>query len=578
MPTGVRVGEIFLWPQTHREVDHYIQLEEQGISDAQLRIIRLRMHRNMLSPICRIPLELLSQIFVALARAYAEDYYLHYDHTSWPQKHWIVITAVCRHWRDVAFRTPRMWSYALLRQRDSLDVLSTFMKLSGHTSLMVVQPMLDWRNVLHPQILQSSKIDLLMSQFHRIQDLTFVLCSLWLKTSEQLPGSFDAPMLHTLNVGVSETVPNTRTTFPTVANAYWPKLSSLQCILGSFALVQALTRPTLTVLSVNNLTAPQPAIAWVDFLKGLPCLEELTIAAGLSELGIPINIIPQPTQTVILPNLKYLSLGDAGVGTASADFLNHLIIPVGVRKNLRTSHGGTEEELRFVLSAYAAKALGHGVIGRVHEPPRVLSLEPRPLEVCIYVYTKDVRVSGGVNDPWDMGTTSSVRGVEEEAFMIKGPNERVVRMFLSLYPVQQVHGIRVDMVDLRDDSTWRMIANLPNLVEMYFTYADTSVATLLGVLPQAVSFPKLKTLIFNAVTWNKAHSGLKKRRRHEGSLLPALVRAMRVRFERGQGLKRLELPWSSNIESQYRCHEFFAQLRGLLWTSSNTDTIQMVQK
>ncbi|KAI0794149.1 hypothetical protein C8Q74DRAFT_559995 [Fomes fomentarius] len=70
-------------------------------------LVDLKTRLNSLTPICRLPSELLALVFVT----YVDD--LH--HTAYSRarlmKTWITVTHVCRHWRAVALSTPRLWSY-----------------------------------------------------------------------------------------------------------------------------------------------------------------------------------------------------------------------------------------------------------------------------------------------------------------------------------------------------------------------------------------------------------------------------------------------------------------------------------
>ena len=270
------------------DVDRLIKIEEESIKKSQNRILQLKTQRNMLSPICRIPQELLGEILVALASSYAADY------TSpcgrcWP--YWTVVTEVCRYWRSVSLRTPRMWACIPLTYYDKSNLLSIFMARSGHAPLTLIQP-------LHSPGLMlplTQKLKMIISGFRRTQEASLVIGERVLRLSEQTPGGLDAPYLRTLALCIEPTISPAQTSFATIANASWPQLSSLQCIYGSFALVQALTRPSLTRLKVEHVLDPQPAITWVNFLRTFPYLEELTIIESIAHPGAPTNTIPRPT-------------------------------------------------------------------------------------------------------------------------------------------------------------------------------------------------------------------------------------------------------------------------------------------
>ena len=227
---------------TLADMDRLIGLEEEIAKNVQSRILQLKIRRNMLSSICRIPQELLGEILVALASSYTEEYHSFYRMRR--SALWTSVTVVCRHWRDVCLRTPRMWACIPLNVYDKTGLLSTFAARSGHAPLTLVQSILSRRLTLHP-----GKLKIILSEFRRIQELSLVLSEDAHKLFEQTPGGLDAPHLRTLTLATQPTGSSpARTSFRAIANASWPKLSSLQCSRGSFALMQALIRPSLTRL------------------------------------------------------------------------------------------------------------------------------------------------------------------------------------------------------------------------------------------------------------------------------------------------------------------------------------------
>lgn len=556
----------FLLPlQTPADVDRSIELEEENIQRAQQRILWLKTHRNALSPICRIPVELLGEIFVTLANSQIAGYRRSTGPLSRP--HWTVVTAVCRHWRDISLRTPRMWSYIHLRSRDDDGVFSTFISRSGRTPLTIIEgAYLRSNSISQPaQTLQMQKLKMILAEFRRIQKLSLVLGKNLIKLSEETPYSFDAPYLHTLNVLVTLTAARTRMSFPTLADASWPKLEDLHCTFASFALVQALTRCSLTQLKVEYLHTPQPAISWINLLKDLPRLEELTITAGIADPSVPVNDIPRPTRTVTLQQLKCVYLRDSGTGVGSADLLNNLVIPAGARRGLHTSRS-TDEELRFILSACAAKSRGQGIIGGVSRPVRVLCIETTMVGCSFRLFTGDIRVSEEIENGRGVPCVDD-RIIADEALFLEGPQDLAIKLLFSIYPVQQLQGLRLELADVEATDIWQTISALPSLHEMFFTQADECIVAFLQLFPQAASsFPKLKRLIFRGVAWSQPHASLRKRRARTGSLLPGLVRAVEVRTERGQGLEQLELASSYNIGRRYRCREDLERLAELVET------------
>jgi hypothetical protein len=79
--------------------------------DKELAILNiLKAHRNALAPISRLPPELLSQIFMYVARR--EDWPLDDGQPSFYRgcMSWMKVAGICRHWRAVALHFPMLWT------------------------------------------------------------------------------------------------------------------------------------------------------------------------------------------------------------------------------------------------------------------------------------------------------------------------------------------------------------------------------------------------------------------------------------------------------------------------------------
>lgn len=196
---------------TQSEIDNHIPACEQRIEQLQDAAPFFKTHRNLLSHIGRLPPEIISEIFVALAREYAETYYPIYgQNPQWVKPHWLAITRVCRQWRDIAICTPRVWGYILLRPKD-VDHIALFVQRSGSTLLSFTQP------VHLKKFLPSSTLANIAHNMHRVRSLSCVFDLELLKLSAT--HSMDAPFLQGLKVNAS--LPGTAS-FPTLATAFWP--------------------------------------------------------------------------------------------------------------------------------------------------------------------------------------------------------------------------------------------------------------------------------------------------------------------------------------------------------------------
>ena len=96
-----------------------IQKIDDEMKAHYMALANLRLKRNTLIPINRLPPELLSKIFCA----HRDRTIYWFMRSDWPDpdygalrpevrlKEWIQIAWVCRHWRDVALSTARIWNH-----------------------------------------------------------------------------------------------------------------------------------------------------------------------------------------------------------------------------------------------------------------------------------------------------------------------------------------------------------------------------------------------------------------------------------------------------------------------------------
>ena len=77
---------------------------------------------DSLSPVCRLPIEILEPIFIHCACDY------HNDDSGYPTQRvpsWVNISYVCRHWRNVALNCPTLWAYLfVMSPRWTAELLS----------------------------------------------------------------------------------------------------------------------------------------------------------------------------------------------------------------------------------------------------------------------------------------------------------------------------------------------------------------------------------------------------------------------------------------------------------------------
>ena len=80
---------------------------DEEVSKHRLLVSDLCAQRNSVMPIFRLPNEILASIFTHGARNYHEGN----DPISFRVPHWVNVSYVCRHWRDVALSCPTLWTF-----------------------------------------------------------------------------------------------------------------------------------------------------------------------------------------------------------------------------------------------------------------------------------------------------------------------------------------------------------------------------------------------------------------------------------------------------------------------------------
>jgi hypothetical protein len=113
-------------PLEHMQAPRGSVLEEQATLDAQIRttfdtIVKLQRQRNALSPVYKIPAELLVDIFVECLPRWNEG----------EPTHRLACSQVCHQWRTVALSRPLLWTYMDLRYPKLSDLVRTFTEEYG---------------------------------------------------------------------------------------------------------------------------------------------------------------------------------------------------------------------------------------------------------------------------------------------------------------------------------------------------------------------------------------------------------------------------------------------------------------
>ncbi|KAJ3534842.1 hypothetical protein NMY22_g6743 [Coprinellus aureogranulatus] len=114
VPPYLDLAAISQLPTHHEEaqttIDDKIRDLEGGIDHLHGLIRSWNTHRNTLSLISRLPKELLGQVFVHLRDMVVPERILGPYAVVESNNRWILVTRVCKYWRDVAFACKELWA------------------------------------------------------------------------------------------------------------------------------------------------------------------------------------------------------------------------------------------------------------------------------------------------------------------------------------------------------------------------------------------------------------------------------------------------------------------------------------
>ena len=355
-----------------------------------LRAIGTR--RNSLTLTCRIPTEILVEIFIHYQRPYfilgstvpargdkGSHSALYGTSLGWVP----AVTHVCRHWRSVAHEHPRLWSNVVLNlgrtwaQRTlALSKASPIVvSLSNFVPCHTIMPTNAVGQLSRPGVSTVSSVDVLAEHLFHIQDLTLRACSCDVSSWVPLLHAA-APLLESLWLCVyPHSSDNTPIALPDNFLATHPRIRHLyleQAFLASWAPGPG----PLTRLVSITVSAPDPRHAPTRAATVVPTREQLLECLSLMpvlevlclEHCLPAFVPTFSTRTVPLPHLRAATLVDRV--DRCRQLLDALDVPPAAKLTVRcwsASPPSDLDTLRILpsLSAHLSRP-GPGTVGGPH--------------------------------------------------------------------------------------------------------------------------------------------------------------------------------------------------------------------
>ena len=327
-----------------------IDLVEGEMAAIQCAQRAIGTRRNALTPTCRIPAEILAEIFLYQQASTSLLYCVSINDAAadGPAGQTLKSTAlrwvpgvahVCRHWRAVALEHPRLWSNVTLRLGRTWALRMLALSKSSPISITLSDPDPCKASMWHDPLLSSplavgtgagaasrrphlDPIDVLAQHLFHIRELDLGACSCSILPSVRLLETA-APLLEVLRLCVKQHPPGMRldVAVPLPSNflATHPRLRHLfvdGAHLSSWAIAPGVPLASLTLLSIHAPDPRRTSIERVDlvvppldeFLNSLlhmPALETITLSHCLPSFAKAYS-----QRTVPLPHLRTIDICD----------------------------------------------------------------------------------------------------------------------------------------------------------------------------------------------------------------------------------------------------------------------------
>ena len=362
--------------------EHLRQSIDDQLESLEKTARTLKLRRNTLAPISRLPPEIIAIIFSFLSLPREIAILLTGDNK---QAHlaWLRVSHVCHRWREIALNQPRFWSridFTTLTPAGATEVLSRsrMAPLELDANLSCVHWGGDRVDAFGKQ---------LSSHVSHIALLNITARSANLKTIiEQLASP--APALESLSLMVDDEayqrmgIPSNATIPHALFDGTAPRLSRLQLDRCDISWTSPLFKSLRTLeLQVPSLIARPSLKEWLDAMEQMSQLGTLIVNHATPRaptVGTPLS---EPTRVVTHPSLTELNLTATASDCTFA--LAHLILPalVSIRVDV-TSELASADDVRALIPHFSRHA--HGPQDAEPLQSILISGEPSLTEIVLW--------------------------------------------------------------------------------------------------------------------------------------------------------------------------------------------------
>ena len=277
---------------------------------------------NQHIPIARLPPEVLGHVFTCLIAIMDKrpPQALH-GVKSLGKNRWLLVTHVCHHWREVALRTPVLWTNISV-EYGSVEGVEAFITRSGKVPLRVKVG-----NITNIERWQGT-LQLLAGEMSRVEECELCVSEdTWKAFVQHFPPT--VPLLRSLVIRVDGTIePATREALSLLlSRSAAPCLKTLKVSFFMILWKKIVLPQSLTCLEVNSSKGgfslePGPNVAAA--IGYMPVLQKLQLLHVLAPLHDHQQSLPSVISPVTLPRLRLLHISASAL--ACVHFVDHLII------------------------------------------------------------------------------------------------------------------------------------------------------------------------------------------------------------------------------------------------------------
>ena len=366
--------------------EHLRQAIDDELESLERTTRTLKLRRNALAPISRLPPETIAIIFSFLSLP--REYLRLLTGDKQDILAWLRVSHVCHRWREVALNQPRFWSridFTTLTSAGATEVLS-------RSKMAPLELELNLSNGAH---WAGDRVDAfggqLSSHVSHISRLNITADFADLQAIiEQLASS--APVLDWLSLIVNDEchlrrrmgIPSNAIIPPALFDGAAPRLSRLQLDHCDISWTSPLFK-TLRILELQMLSeVARPSLEeWLDAMEQMLQLETLIVNHATPRSPTVSSPFPEPTRVVTHPSLTQLNLAASASDCTFA--LAHLILPALIRIRVDvTSELASADDVRALIPYFSRNA--HGP--QDSEPLQSILISGEPSLTEIVLWTK----------------------------------------------------------------------------------------------------------------------------------------------------------------------------------------------